>query len=457
MSAIGFYGAVRHAQRSDWGRVVLDAAAKRSAVEVVLDDWRLAPALAQQDPRRIVVIRNSFDEKASDHHPDGAAWFREVYNAGYHPSAYLEIENEPSVPGEDAEGRAIWLDWHAGWLLDAMYEAERHNARLCVGNWSTGTPLPEDWAQHYAAVLRRVVEGGHLLGIHCYYAKSPDHPISLAMMGTVAAAIQTEPGLFGRVVLTETGSDRVWQVPDSVPGWRLAETWQLHRDRMLNWFERWRNVGVYGAAEFLWIERLDENQDRWKYFNIAGQNRYNEALAAFDYGEWLTMPIDMTKTEAGTVAPKSVPVNIRATANGTDIGDLEGPRHSKRTVEAEPAGDYEWRYYWFDTPTANTPNGWIANVVNWAADPIVEPPPVEPPPVEPPPDTPAENTLTHAQALALMQAFADMFTAQREAWLAFEDHVGVVIDAQVAALDNAIGLCQETITALEADGEPLAA
>lgn len=401
---LGFYGAVRHAQRSDWGRVLSDAAAKRSAVEVVLDDYRLAPALADMDPRRMVIIRWSWDEKASDQHPDGAAWFRDVYGAGYHPSCYLEIENEPSVPGPNAAGRGEWLTWHAQWLLDAMYEAERHGVRLCVGNWSTGVPELSDWSQYYAAVLHRVVDGGHILGAHCYYAASPDHPLSLAMLATVAAAIQVEPRLFGRVVLTETGSDKAWQVPDSVPGWQLAEAWQLHRDRMLDWFWRWRNVGVYGATEFLWIERLDENQERWGPYNIAGQDKYNAALAAYDYGEWLTMPIDLANTVAGTIAPTGDYASIRATPNGNKAGELRGVQHVRRTAESVNAGAYWWRLYTFDTPTAAMPNGWIADseFVKWTPDPIVEPPPVEPPPADPPiePPMPAPlgpilNTIQH--------------------------------------------------------------
>lgn len=396
MFDLGFYGGVRNAQRSNWDHIQADAAAKRSAVEVVLDGWQLAPTLAAQQPGRLVVIRQSWDEKASDQHPDGAAWLRTVRGSGYHPSCLLEIENEPAVPKPGEAGRSPWLAWHAGWLLESMIEAERLGVRLCVGNWSTGVPEPEDWLA-YQSVLQRVVAGGHYLGMHVYYAVTPTTPITQAMMRNVDAAIRVEPGLFGRIVLTETGKDHVEQLPASPAGWVDNETQDGHADRMLEMFELWRGRGVYGAAEFIDQERFDEDNpthQRWKNFSIAGKTTYNRRVAEHKYGEWLTMPVDMNDRLSGMVSPAQAnwTINIRATPGGEDVGDLVGPIHASRTAGYETTSGHSWRHYIFDDPSGELNAGWMADaVVSWKPDPVTEPLP-EPEPL--PEATPLEQFRT---------------------------------------------------------------
>jgi hypothetical protein len=443
MTGLGFYGAVRHAQRADWNRVIADADSKRSAVEVVLDDWRLAPLLAEREPRRVVVIRQSFDEKASDQHPDAAAWVRHVVSAGYDPRCYLEIENEPGVPKADAEGRGIWLAWHAGWLLDAMTEAERLGVKLAIGNWSTGVPEPGDWARYYAPVLHRIADGPHVLAAHVYYARTPDHPMTRAMLANVDALLAVEPRLAAKTILTETGKDHVTQVPDSAAGWATDESQEQHAARMLAMYEEWRKRGIYGAAEYLWIERFDQNQERWRKFNIAGADTYNRLIAGFNYGEWIKpMPgTDETLYAAKLRILSASGSRLRA-APDTSAGIvtvLAQGTYDAVCGNRQTGGGYSWAHV-----TVNGLTGWVAlettdgNMTTLAVitptDPKPLPGPEPQPEPEPTPDPEPEPPVEEPPApvvdgLELMRNLREMLQTCQQAIGVMLEYIEQEMDA----------------------------
>lgn len=432
---LGFYGAVRNAQRSNWAGILADAWAKRSAVEVVLDGWELGRALLNQLPERRVILRESYDEKASDAHPDGRGWVRYMRTQGYSAGLFRELENEPSVPPPDAVGRGEWLTWHAGWLLDTMDEAERLDVKLCIGNWSVLVPDPGDWRLYYREVLRRIAQGPHIIGWHVYYIKTPEHPMTQAAMANVDAALQIEPGLFGKGVLTETGKDHIWQVPDSPSGWVDNESQELHAARMIDLAEQWRNRGLYGAAEFIWQERFDEDNPthrQWKNHNMAFAKTYNRLIAEHDFGEWLTMPLDLNNLVSGTIEPEvqDAVINIRNAPAGEFLGAMAGKNPCQRTAEtvSKKMGStaYTWRWYTFEDP--DLVDGYMADeVLRWTAEiiPVPEPEP-EPEPEPTPEPQPSPGTLTQQQALALMNSFIAMG------------------DQLVAAIKQWQGLCIET-------------
>lgn len=391
---MGFYGVVYDGMFSNHDSVLADARRKQARVNVVLNSHELAVRLADELPSTsIVVVRHTFDEKTFDangYRNNPQLLIKTIFDLGYDSRLYYEFENEPSVPGEDDPDREAWVEAHAAWLLECMAFMRAYGMKGVIGNWATWWPLPADIEGGYKPVLQAVADDPTMLiGVHVYYAISYTSPLTTVMVSRVKAMLDAVPRLYGKIILTETGSDWFVQYPKSGP-WKDVGSDRDYWLNLLGMFELLRNLGVLGTAIFIWMERGDSIWHR-KY-SIHGQS-LNEWIANHNFGEWLGGELNTGDMIMMKVRPL-VNTNIRAdyglqatVINHTGLLELTG-EETEMLVGSSMYIKDGWRWARFGSPV----NGWMATVSTIDDQVLVELSPVEGPPVDPPPvDPPPVN------------------------------------------------------------------
>jgi len=314
-------------------------------------------------------------------------WVAHMMSLDLPPEIYWYCVNEPSHDYEPLQA----------WLLDAMQLARSQGRRLVVANFSTGLPATEDWRDLFGPLLEALADGWHVLGAHEYLVQAYEVSIpwhvgrfQFALDACKQAGIKPP-----RIMITEAGFD----LSGSWKSMGLsAEAFAAEVGRAMR--EKWRPGGI--EAVFIFSLGSWQNGQGWE-FDVT--DALGELAKIGQEGE----PMDMDTRERGFVKPAGQYANIRASANGQDVGDLVGSHATQRTVETVSAAGLVWRHYAFEDGTVS---GWIADsAVGWDAVAVVpepEPTPDSEPTPEPAPLPADALTEVYRRLIANLELYRNM-------------------------------------------------
>ena len=366
---------------------------------VVMNNSDLALRLQARYPGMLVVYRRWPDDCIPQHAPDPAAWMRLMADDVPDARIALYAGNEP---GPECR-REVFVDW----TLAALDEADKIGRRLVVFNVGMGGPEDDEWRGALLPLLARIGGTQHVIGLHEYADwHNWQHTGYDPLMG--------DNWLIGRyrrmfdvcdarniprplVVITEHGYD---SLRAEYHGWRAGQgvsEAEYAADLMEMDGQVYATPEIVGTCVFCW----DGTGGGWETFNVKDAPILLEVLAVYAKRSRENEQVDLNNRERVRVRPQVTYTNVRAGA-GTHhaiVARLEGPRYAMRTVDAENASGYDWRYYEFED---GAPNGWLADAAV-VAEP--QPLPEPPPPEEPPAPEPTPDPMTPERWLTLLTAW----------------------------------------------------
>ena len=339
------------------------------------------------------------------------------------------------------------------WTAAVIEHAAARGMKVCVGNFSSGTPAPDDWHRPASKRLLQMCASHRdtvVLGCHEYgcgvitsgmiggtpkFIQPSDWPRSVEdvvcwHVGRVRLLLEACDWLAidpPRIVMTEAGfddmsdikawSDTLLKTPpySNIRGWKsLWNQWRA-------WWPTWTpqkayaeqmkyadsvlyaNTPVEGILMFSW----GASSEAWEQFDLSYADEFHAALEAY------ATPVTARRYDPGVyVMTDDTPFNVRPSpsTSGVPRGKLSpGDTVKVLDVDAVMADNLLWQQ--MDITPKAAPNltlsGWVA-VTDLELTPKVTEPPA------PPPTLPPITVLTRAELLLLAEShekIAAMFRA----------------------------------------------
>lgn len=220
----------------------------------------------------------------------------------------------------------------AAWTVAAIRAATERGRRLCVCNWSMGTPEPHHWKNELRPVLEALQNTAHVMGLHEYHDASwgtvdNGQPWLIGRFRFLISACQEMNLAPPPIVITEHGYDSLlsdfkgWKAPQvavSEDGYADALTWM---DQHV-----YRPAGVLGQCLFSYGD-----SGGWHRFDVAGAQTLHRRLVAYARGE----------RKAPALPPVVEAANIAAAGGAAAGGAVveEVVVDAPVTVDASPPAD----------------------------------------------------------------------------------------------------------------------
>jgi len=120
------------------------------------------------NPEHVTIFRTSKHGDGPQAGADAAWWMGlKMPEWALNPADYYEPTNELDPPFED-------LGWYASFYTGCIRIADANGYKLCIQNWSVGTPSDDDGRsaeekyETQLGVYTLAAQGGHILGLHEY-------------------------------------------------------------------------------------------------------------------------------------------------------------------------------------------------------------------------------------------------------------------------------------------------
>ena len=253
----------RHPSDNDEASFLAHCQALQPSALVIMGAPTFASELADLLPDTRVIFRDWPDGTLAEV-ADPVARVNRMAAACPNPRVILYTNNEPHPSGAQK-----WAEW----TVTAMQRADYLGRRLCVGNWSVGTPEPDTWLAEWRPVLSSLQGTDHLLGLHEYQAMSWGWDFTPWLVGryqNVLDACRTMGFACPRIVITECGMDGNLS---SDKGWKTAHlTEGEYADYMADMIDLWR-WPVVGACIFSW-----GNSGGWDAFDVSQAQTFQRRM-----------------------------------------------------------------------------------------------------------------------------------------------------------------------------------
>lgn len=381
------------------------------------DKEQLAKLLTDLRPSAIVVMNNkdwamAYKMMLPDtnvifrlyHKEEGRLWDLQDADTFWHnmqgycdPRITLYITNESNGKCE-AEDIPV-MRKAVTWWTRLMELAAKQNIRLCLPNWSSGSPDLK-WITDDALwpIIKPLYDAFqkypmHYYGAHEYFWHSvEDSKHHVGRHADVMAALQKRGDYKLQWVLTEIGSDDIWSRQKR--GYKNTLTEEQYADATVKAKNTvWNVPYIVGITWYCHGAVTSE----WTPFNTARAEIFNRIMVQANNTPVEiptpppppTPPFVIVPADKGTGEPFTIQLGstlqAKASADVTcKVGSLiPGERVTVYRKPREVADGFTWHYFErFSTPVGESPNGWTSHTL---------PPPIDVTP--PPPPSTAEGDI----------------------------------------------------------------
>ena len=379
-----------------------------SSAHVVIDEPPVAKGLIDRYPEALILLRmtaiNGVRDDGIHKHITPAAFINHYASILPDKRIIIYANNEP----QPADDPAL-----IQWLLDVAKEAVNRGYRICLGNFSVGTPH-ETSPIKYDALLRYAAanKGKVYIGLHEYMLQDwQAHGnwhlgrFNFWLDYCLMAGI-TEPDFiiteFGYDFIDENGQRRGGPIHQVIGEFQAAgyEGQTSAARRILDAYKHHYHgrTAIKGVCMFTWGADTDE----WVKFDVSVLRPFLDYLVTYK-----PEPIPLPSTMFTRIPGGALNFRLQPSTSSAVLGKLVEGDKVVLTGRYKTVGGYIW--YEARKLGGSPMLGWFARILDLLTSPplptVEEPKPEEPQPETPKPDI--EQTIAEIKA-ALLEARASL-------------------------------------------------